>query len=550
MNQIMPGLSDAIEALGNQYEILGPPLRLSVLKDSLGEQQLFDSLLALYRPEFAADQRILVVQDTSEIYSYPENFASDALIWLQKSVQIVDISNFFVIVISGNAEVQEELRWVQQHHSTDDRPMQGHWVDVPYEKHTPVQDTFCALPWMHLHVTTQLDVAPCCAADQSQPWGNLENHSVMDIVNGQRANAMRSKMLKGVPCSECHRCYVLERNGQESRRTISNQLYHHLKPEFVAHTAIDGSISTFHPRTLDLRLNNTCNLKCRTCDGAASSLIAYEEKKLFNNTANFDRIPSKQSRARILDKLINFVDHADEIYFAGGEPLLMHEHFAILEYLIRLGKTDVRLAYNTNFTLPRYKDKNIFDIWKLFDNVKLSASLDGHGRVFEYVRHGASWPEIEQNLLTLRQRCPHVQIQVFSTISVFSAESVMELQQKWHESNMLDIRHFQLNPVSVNDFYSLCTLFAHHKTYLSKKIDDHVDWLLSVEAAQLARDWRTMQKTMWEHDKKYLSLMIASVNQARDIERKENFQSLFPQFADLFATVDAKTQFNFVGYRQ
>jgi MoaA/NifB/PqqE/SkfB family radical SAM enzyme len=550
MNQITPGLSDVIEALCNQYEIVGPPLRLSVLKDSLGEQKLFDSLLALYRPEFASNQRILVVQDTSEIYSYPENFASDALIWLQKSVQMIDISNFFVIVISGNSQIEKELHWVQQHYSTDDRSMHGYWVDIPYERQDLVQDTFCALPWMHLHVTTQLDVAPCCQADQTKPWGNLEKHSVMDIINSQQANQMRLKMLAGVPCRECHNCYTMERNGQESQRIITNKKYNHLKQDFAKQTNTDGSISTFKPLGLDLRLNNTCNLKCRTCDGRASSQIAYEEKKLFNDSTNLDRIPTRLSRSRVLDKVIGFLDHANTIYFAGGEPLLMHEHFAILEHLIRLGKTDVRLAYNTNFTLPRYKDKNIFDIWKLFDNVRLSASLDGHGAVFEYVRHGASWPEVEQNLLTLRQQCPHVQFQVFSTISVFSAESVMELQQKWHQSNMLDIRHFQLNPVSVNEFYSLCTLFAHHKTYLSKKIDNHVDWLMSVEAVQLAADWRTFQKTMWKHDKKYLSLMIASVNQARDIERKENFQSLFPQFADLFGTVDARSQFNFVGHRQ
>jgi len=550
MNQIIPNLPDTIEALSTQYDILGDPLRLSVLKNSNGEQCLFDQLLALYRPTFTENQRILVMQDESEIYFYPENVASDSLIWLQKSLQIIDISNFFVLVISGNPQLQEELEWVRQHHSTDDRTIAAVRVDTPYERQNPVLETFCPLPWMHLYVTTQMDIAPCCQSDQTKPWGNLEHYSVMDIVNGERANAMRLKMLKNVPCSECKNCYALEKNGSVSRRTRSNEKYSHLRQVFVEQTNIDGSLSTFEPMNLDLRLNNTCNLKCRTCDGAASSQIAYEEKKLFGNTTNLDRTPTKTTRSYVLDKVIGFVDRADRIDFAGGEPLLMLEHFSILDRLIDLGKTDVQLSYITNFTLPNFKGKNILDIWSRFSDISVKASLDGHGAVFEYVRHGASWPEIEQNLFSLRQQCPHVRFQVFSTISVFSAESVMELQQKWHQSNMLDIRHFRLNPVSVNDFYSLCTLFALHKTYLSKKIDDHVDWLMSVEAAQLAADWRTIQKTMWAHDKKYLSLMIASVNQARDIERKENFQSLFPQFADIFDTVDVNTQFNFVGHRQ
>ena len=37
----------------------------------------------------------------------------------------------------------------------------------------------------------------------------------------------------------------------------------------------------------------------------------------------------------------------EEIYFAGGEPLVMQEHYTILEKLIEAGRTDVRLRYNT-----------------------------------------------------------------------------------------------------------------------------------------------------------------------------------------------------------
>jgi sulfatase maturation enzyme AslB (radical SAM superfamily) len=374
----------------------------------------------------------------------------------------------------------------------------------------------------------------------------LEKDSVMDIVNGEQANQMRLKMLQGHTCVECKSCYVMEKNGHESARIVFNKKYSHLKHHMIEQTNADGSIRTFQPSYLDLRLNNTCNLKCRTCDGRASSQLAQEEKKLFDNSFNLDRIPNKISRSRALEKVIGFVEQSNDIYFAGGEPLLMHEHFAILDHLIELNKTDVRLRYNTNFTLQSYKNRNILDIWQLFPNVALAASLDGHGAIFEYVRHGASWSDIEKNFLALKTKCPHVEFTVSSTISIFSAESVMELQKKWHQSGMLDIKYFKLNSVSTNDYFNLCSLLPHHKTYLSKKIDDHIDWLMSIGGIELASDWQMCKQTMWQHDKKYLSLMIASVNRARDIERKENFESLFPQFADLFDNNGAKTQFNFV----
>ena len=34
---------------------------------------------------------------------------------------------------------------------------------------------------------------------------------------------------------------------------------------------------------------------------------------------------------------------AEEIYFAGGEPLAIEEHFLLLEWLVKNGATQVRL---------------------------------------------------------------------------------------------------------------------------------------------------------------------------------------------------------------
>ena len=68
----------------------------------------------------------------------------------------------------------------------------------------------------------------------------------------------------------------------------------------------------------------------------------------------------------ILDQQI---DNVEEIYFAGGEPLIMDEHYYILEKLIAKGRRDVRLRYSTNLMKIKYKQWDNIELWRHFDSV-------------------------------------------------------------------------------------------------------------------------------------------------------------------------------------
>ena len=59
----------------------------------------------------------------------------------------------------------------------------------------------------------------------------------------------------------------------------------------------------------------------------------------------------------LLQQLHFVFDDLEEIYFAGGEPMLMEEHYAILDLLLKHGKTDVKLRYATNFSQTVYKEE-------------------------------------------------------------------------------------------------------------------------------------------------------------------------------------------------
>jgi len=532
---LIASVEDAIAYLSLNFEVIGNPIDLRDFENQDGEKAIFDQLSKLYQEHYENHHRMVVIQGHEDTYTYEDNRASDSLIFLQKSLQKVDISNYFVVVVSSNPELEQELKWVQKNFGTDDHPIQHLNVDGSYQKIIPNEDTFCILPWIHLHIDSQSQVKPCCVSDNKILWGDASIDKVDDLVNSDRARKMRLNMLSNRKCRECSNCYNLEKYQIPSRRVRVNERWKHLRSTYLEKTNSDGSLREFKPVYLDLRFNNTCNLKCRTCSGYFSSQLAQEEKNLFGNTENFKKILTQTQRISVLNKVMKYVDHAKHIYFSGGEPLIMHEHYDILDQLVRTGNLDTEIFYNTNFTTLEFKGTHIFDYWKNFTNITIGASIDGHGDVFEYVRHGAKWNDIENNLKDLKEKCPNIKFSVTSTISLLSAESVMELQKNWHESGKLDINNFFIEAMAGSDYLSLQSLFDHHKKHLSFLINQHCDWLHDQKASNLRDSWQNMKQMMWAADKSYVCAEFAKVNRRRDISRGVNFELTYPQYRDLFS---------------
>ena len=78
----------------------------------------------------------------------------------------------------------------------------------------------------------------------------------------------------------------------------------------------------------------------------------------------------------IWEQMQEHIPHLDQIYFAGGEPLIMDEHYYILQKLIDAGRTDVRIRYNTNLLKLHFKHYDLVEMWSKFNFVQVNASID------------------------------------------------------------------------------------------------------------------------------------------------------------------------------
>jgi radical SAM protein with 4Fe4S-binding SPASM domain len=478
----------------------------------------------LHKSEFQPTERLVFVQDCADVYDY-NDLPGKVITQLQKYASQIDISNFFIIVISGNEFINQELEQVRQLYSNDSCTIQSITVnDLKYQSIENTQDTFCVLPWMHLYVGPDGNVLPCCVADQKFPMGNIKKQSIESILKSNQFVALRENMLNNRRSKECNYCYAKEDVGSGSARKYHNQQWHVSNPTAV--------IEKFNPVYLDIRLNNICNLKCRMCSSYFSSAILAEENKLFD-VKNKKSILTPQQRTIALDEILEYACYAEKIYFAGGEPLLCKEHYDILQQLIDCKNTNLKITYNTNFTTLQYQNFNVLELWKKFSNITIGASLDAEGSVAEYVRHGTVWKDIENNLSMLKIHCPHVKFTVTSTVGFLNIESLIELQKRWHNNSILDLDNFSLSVMISPAHMTASVLPIHHKNRMEPMIFQHIAWCQQQGAESLANQWNDVLNYMWSQDDSHHLGEFKRLTNITDQNRKESFVKTFPEYSDL-----------------
>lgn len=307
----------------------------------------------------------------------------------------------------------------------------------------PPSDTFCILPWIHIYVNPDGSVLPCCIGEHHQHLGNTQTDTISQIWNSDQYKDMRKKMLSGQRCNQCTACYRSEDIDLNSfRKSVNTQYNKHFN--LIQETQSDGYLPSMNLRYFDVRWSNICNFKCRSCNGTYSSSWATEEKR-----SNVYIFAGGKNNNNLYEQFLPHLKDIDEFYFAGGEPLLTDNHYNILEYLISIGKTDVKLRYNTNLSSLTYKGKSVLALWKHFPNVNIDASLDSWGNRAEYIREGTEWNLIEQNIKNIQQTAPHVNLQINSVISVFNIATTAEFYSYLIDNNIFHKDSFYPN------FYNL-----------------------------------------------------------------------------------------------
>jgi MoaA/NifB/PqqE/SkfB family radical SAM enzyme len=336
--------------------------------------------------------------------------------------------------------------------------------------------TFCIYPWIHLHAYPTGEAYPCCHAEMKPGVvGNCRTNTLEEIWTGEPMQRLRDSMLTETPHAACTRCYEQEQSGFFSGRKSANK--HH------GHQIKKLEHNPFEMTYWDIRFSNLCNLKCRSCGHIFSSQwyqdqarLAGPEWKERNTVLNY----AGRTETDMWSQLEPHLDYVEQIYFAGGEPLLMEEHYRILEELVKRKRFDVRLIYNTNFTHTDLKGRSVFEYWKQFRSVAVGASLDGHGKPAEYIRKGTVWRDVIKNRHDMLKICPQVDFYISPTLSILNAKHLPGFHREWVAAGLIKPQDLNVNILQDPAYYRIDIAPADYKAELTELYQDHIGWLRKV----------------------------------------------------------------------
>lgn len=293
----------------------------------------------------------------------------------------------------------------------------------------------------------------CCASLEPDNLENVRTHTIDDWRNSQTHVTARQQLEQNIWPEACVKCKLDEESNRQSQRT---------KP------ASYGPGITH----LDLRFSNSCNLSCSMCWPGSSSKLVEEHKSLGNlspwGSVEFSLVNWYEED--LVEELIKSVPDLKEVYLTGGEPFMVK---GILDFLRKLDE-NVTLRFNTNATI--YNEK-IFKELKRFKNINISFSIDGVGRVNDYIRWGSEWKNIEYNVNKYRELDGF--FSVSSVVQILNILYIDELKEWTKNQNLEHYETFLLNPKhyclynATNELKNIIKGYDHIKTKDADILEQH-----------------------------------------------------------------------------
>ena len=153
-------------------------------------------------------------------------------------------------------------------------------------------------------------------------------------------------------------------------------------------------------------LDNICNSACQSCDQHLSTKIGSlisRDYPIVDNSAAFWQLP---------------LDRAVHLDINGGEPSASRNYRNILKN-IPSSVGSVRINTNCSTVIPE-----IEELLKRGTHVTVTVSLDGIGRIHDYVRWPIKWENFERNLMEYK----HLEISELNTWTTVSALNIGDLK--------------------------------------------------------------------------------------------------------------------------
>lgn len=441
--------------------------------------------------------------------------------------------------------------------------------------------TFCVLPWIHFATRPNGDMRLCCSANASGAGSdhtvglvknehgvpaNFGNSKPLEAWNNEYMRSVRLMMLDGKIPLSCSKCIKEEDTGVASKRIWETYTWMNDGidiEELVKNTDSNGVIPE-KLYYLDLRLGHTCNIKCIMCSPHDSSRWVQDYEKLMKRTTipiiseqmSWDKDSFNNTwyeNPDFWEQMYAQIPNIKQVYFAGGEPLMIKEHKKFLEEIINRGYGDkILIRYNSNGLLL---DDEIIELWTKFKKVKFAVSLDAVGDRNYYIRYPSEWDTIVKNLHKLDNTPDNIQVSIATAIQILNIKHLPDfakwkIQQNFKKINLGNVPGnvqmgggiFNMHLLYIPTYLSLRVLPEQDKQHVRYIFSDFKDWLYQhyrqdddfwEKNPYGWKRWQAVLDFMDSEDHTHLLPSFKEYIQNMDSIRDTDFANTFPELKHL-----------------
>ena len=385
---------------------------------------------------------------------------------------------------------------------------------------TSKNKTFCMAPWTHTYISPQSERRMCCASREAASFqkqyidtGNNKNEyapiTLKEHWNSEHMKSVRKRLLAGEKIPECEVCNddVLSLSAY---RNWFNHLFGHKIDEAFKKTNDNGETS-MPVVSFDYRISNLCNYKCRMCGEQLSS--SWESEKRINNMWYPESDPwmIPENKTKILRFQKEVIEQeiteavksgiVEELYWVGGEPLMWDIHWQLMDTLVKDGNAkNVYVRYNTNLSRISWKGVNLYELLPNFKDYIMCCSIDGTGKIVEFIRTGIKW---EEWLSYFKQGCELDKEKMILDLTL-TLPGLFSLKELFDLSKELDVR-IETKITFAFDSQVIMSPMVLPRNILDDIIDDLLEYM---------KDYTWKQATL--------------INTLRDMKTRKNFEEEWP----------------------
>jgi hypothetical protein len=455
--------------------------------------------------------------------------------------------------------------------------------------------TFCILPWIHLSTRPDGSMRVCCTANASSVATGFEhggqvgilrtedgkpnNLNVTDFLTAWNSSYMRNvrrQMLNDEKPRSCMKCFKEEESGHNSKRMWETAYWSQRIDvnKLIDETDESGSVPP-NLAYIDLRFGTKCQLACVMCSPHDSSGWVKDWKAMFPAVENESLKETMQWKNKgsyngssynwhkqnpmFWKQFYEQIPNMQQIYFAGGESLIIEEHYEILEECIKQGYAkNLELRYNSNGV--EWRD-DLFDLWKEFKIVRFHYSVDDIFDRNEYIRYPSKWSRTEEVFRILDEKTSdNVEVTVACAVQALNIYYLPDfvkwkVEQNFRKINMWPLGagminyHFVYHPAHLN----VKILPTWFKQEIRKKYKEFELWMETNWSKCIPDQYKnTVTYDQWRHssyglkrldgmlsfmeseDWSYRLLEMKEFMEICDKQRNLDWKTVFPEMKDIF----------------